>query len=50
MNLSKIEQEALADLVAKNISDRKKLANELGTSTNTKFWEELLRKLNGDNK
>jgi hypothetical protein len=50
MNLSKIEQEALADLVAKNISDRQKLAAELGTTTNTKFCEELLRKLNGDNK
>lgn len=47
MNLTKIEIWALADLVAKNISDRKKLAAELGTTTNTKFWEEILRKLGG---
>ena len=50
MNLTKIEIWALADLVAKNISDRQKLAAELGTTNNTKFWEEILRKLNGDNK
>lgn len=47
MNLTKVEQEALADLVARNINDRQKRAEELGTTTNTKFWEELLRKLSG---
>lgn len=45
MNLTKVELEALADLVRRNIIDRERLAEELGTSTNIKFWEELLKKL-----
>lgn len=45
MNLTKVEKEALADLVRRNMIERERLAIELGTSTNIKFWEELLRKL-----
>lgn len=46
MNLTKVEKEALADLVRRNMLERERLAAELGTSTNIKFWEELLKKLN----
>lgn len=46
MNLTKVEKEALADLVRRNMIERERLAAELGTSTNIKFWEELLKKLN----
>lgn len=46
MNLTKVEKEALADLVRRNMMERERLAAELGTSTNIKFWEELLKKLN----
>lgn len=46
--LTKTEQEALAALVERAIAERKKAAAELGTSTNTKFLEELLRKLAGN--
>lgn len=46
MNLTKVEKEALADLVRRNMMERERLAAELGTSTNIRFWEELLKKLN----
>ena len=46
MNLTKVEKEALADLVRRNMIERERLAAELGASTNIKFWEELLKKLN----
>ena len=46
MNLTKVEKEALADLIRRNMLERERLAIELGTSTNIKFWEELLKKLN----
>ena len=46
--LTKTEQEALASLVERAIAERKKTAEQLGTSTNTKFLEELLRKLGGN--
>lgn len=46
MNLTKVEKEALSDLVRRNMLERERLAAELGTSTNIKFWEELLKKLN----
>lgn len=46
--LTKIEERALADLVAHAIEQRQKAAKELNTTTNTKFLESLLEKLGGD--
>lgn len=46
--LTKIEERALADLVAHAIEQRQKAANELNTTTNTEFLESLLEKLGGD--
>lgn len=43
--LTKTDREALAALVERAIAERKKTAADLGTATNTKFLEELLRKL-----
>lgn len=45
--LSKVEQDALADLVMNAIAQRRKAAQELGTTTNTQFLEQLLQKLGG---
>lgn len=45
--LTKVEQDALADLVAKAIAERQRAAEQLGTRTNTRFLEELLAKLGG---
>lgn len=45
--LTKVEQDALADLVAKAISERQRAAEQLGTRTNTQFLEQLLAKLGG---
>lgn len=45
--LTKVEQDALADLVAKAITERQRAAEQLGTRTNTQFLEQLLAKLGG---
>jgi hypothetical protein len=42
---SQTEKDALASLVERAFADRKKAAQELGTTTNTKFLEDLLSKL-----
>lgn len=47
MTLTKIEQEALADIVARAIAERQRAAQQLGTRTNTTFLESLLAKLGG---
>ena len=45
--LTRMEQDALVDLVAKAITDRQRVAEQLGTRTNTQFLEQLLAKLGG---
>jgi hypothetical protein len=45
--LTKTEQEALAALVERAIAERQRAAEQLGTATNTRFLEEMLRKLRG---
>lgn len=47
MSLTKVEMDALADIVQAQIIQRQRAAKELGTSINTKFLEELLVKLGG---
>ena len=47
MRLTQIEQEALADIVARAIAERQRAAQQLGTRTNTQFLESLLAKLGG---
>ena len=47
MILTRVEQDALADLVAKAIAERRRAAEQLGTRTNTQFLEQLLAKLGG---
>lgn len=42
---SQTEKDALAVLVERAIAERRKAAYELGTTTNTKFLEDLLSKL-----
>ena len=42
---SQTEKDALASLVERAIADRRKAAQEIGTTTNTKFLEDLLSKL-----
>lgn len=43
--LTRVEQDALADLVARAIIERRRAAEQLGTTTNTQFLEQLLAKL-----
>lgn len=45
--LTRVEQDALADLVWRAIIERRRAAEQLGTRTNTAFLEDLLRKLGG---
>lgn len=45
--LTRVEQDALADLVARAIIERRRAAEQLGTRTNTDFLEQLLAKLGG---
>lgn len=45
--LTKTEQEALATLVERAITERQRAAEQLGTRTNTQFLEQLLAKLGG---
>lgn len=45
--LTKTEQEALAALVERAITERQRAAEQLGTRTNTQFLEQLLAKLGG---
>ena len=45
--LTRVEQDALVDLVAKAITERRRAAEQLGTTTNTQFLEQLLAKLGG---
>ena len=45
--LTRVEQDALVDLVAKAIAERQRAAEQLGTKTNTQFLEQLLAKLGG---
>ena len=45
--LTRTEQDALADLVARAIAERQRAAEQLGTRTNTQFLEQLLAKLGG---
>lgn len=47
MMLTRVEQDALVDLVAKAIAERRRAAEQLGTRTNTQFLEQLLAKLGG---
>lgn len=47
MQLTQIEQQALADIVARAIDERQRAAKQLGTRTNTQFLESLLAKLGG---
>ena len=45
--LTRVEQDALADIVARAIIERRRAAEQLGTRTNTDFLEQLLAKLGG---
>ena len=45
--LTKVETDALADLVARAIAERQRASEQLGTRTNTQFLEQLLAKLGG---
>lgn len=45
MSLTRIEMDALADIVEERIRNRKQAAQALGASENTKFLEAILEKL-----
>lgn len=44
-DLYKTEKEALADLVREKIRQREEAAKAVGARVDTKFWQEVLRKL-----